>query len=243
MAPVGRTLWVALAVVVATLGCDLWDQNTSPVAPTGTVLTIRANPTSLSLDGVSEITVVATHSSGVPARTGTEIRFSTDLGTFDQIVVPTDGQGVARTMLRADGRAGTARVRAVSGTEAAMDGTNSQVSVAIGTAALTAAFESEVGAGLTVAFKDKSTGDPTAWEWDFGDDTHPVNRTQPDPAHTYQEEGTYLVRLIVRNPDGEDSASEFVTVPASDGMLSAADFTSKVDGTRSVMVPRGRNNR
>lgn len=232
-------LVVLTALALLGLGCDLWDQNTSPVAPEGTLLTIRANPTTISLFGESRITIVATHESGVPARTGTEIRISSDLGTLDDPLVTTDSRGMAETMLRGDGIAGTANVRATSG---AIGGSATQVSVTIGTAVLAAMFEAEIGESLTVGFKDGSTGDPTEWEWDFGDDSTPAYRTTPDPVHTYPEAGTYLVSLTVRNPNGQDAVSDFITVPASGGSAPVANFSAAVDDLTVTFTDTSTNN-
>ena len=50
-------------------------------------------------------------------------------------------------------------------------------------------------APLSVQFTDLSGGQPTAWEWKFGDGTTSVRQ---DPEHTYAKEGTYTVTLTVR---------------------------------------------
>ncbi|RKY16041.1 MAG: hypothetical protein DRP63_06140, partial [Planctomycetota bacterium] len=57
-------------------------------------------------------------------------------------------------------------------------------------------------ASLTVTFTDKSTGNPTSWEWDFDNDGT-VDSTQQNPTHTYSNAGWYTVRLTVS--DGADS--------------------------------------
>jgi len=56
-------------------------------------------------------------------------------------------------------------------------------------------------APLTVQFEDRSSGEITSWSWDFGDGTR---STQGDPAHVYQQPGSYSVELTVRGPGGED---------------------------------------
>lgn len=43
-----------------------------------------------------------------------------------------------------------------------------------------------------------STGDPTAWNWDFDGDGY-VDSTEEFPTHTYSAEGTYTVSLTVIN--------------------------------------------
>ena len=52
-----------------------------------------------------------------------------------------------------------------------------------------------------VAFSDKSYGNITSWEWDFGDGT--VSKEQ-NPVHIYEKDGVhYTVTLTVSGPEGE----------------------------------------
>jgi len=55
---------------------------------------------------------------------------------------------------------------------------------------------------LTVAFVDRSTGDVTGWNWDFGDGG---TATSQSPTHIYTLPGTYTVTLTVVNLTGDDS--------------------------------------
>ncbi|MFY1642735.1 PKD domain-containing protein, partial [Methanoculleus bourgensis] len=57
-------------------------------------------------------------------------------------------------------------------------------------------------APLTVRFTDTSTGEITAWSWDFGDGNTSSER---DPVHTYTAPGTYTVTLTVSNGYVEDT--------------------------------------
>jgi PKD repeat protein len=50
-------------------------------------------------------------------------------------------------------------------------------------------------APLSVAFSDLSTGDPTAWQWDFGDGAGSALR---NPSHSYSEPGSYDVARMAR---------------------------------------------
>lgn len=62
---------------------------------------------------------------------------------------------------------------------------------------LEAKFIADVTSGaapLTVHFTDRSTGNPTTWQWDFGDGT---NDSVQNPVHTYQQVGTYSVKLTI----------------------------------------------
>ena len=65
-------------------------------------------------------------------------------------------------------------------------------------------------AGLVVTFNDTSTGSPTTWLWDFGDNTPTSN--QQNPVHAYSAPGTYVVTLTARNSIGTSSASNLVQI-------------------------------
>jgi len=69
---------------------------------------------------------------------------------------------------------------------------------------------------FTVKFTDISTGNPTGWKWDFGDD---ATSTDKNPTHIYTTKGTsatntFTVTLTVTNPNGEDTAKKtnYITV-------------------------------
>ncbi|WP_317065036.1 PKD domain-containing protein [Methanoculleus caldifontis] len=57
----------------------------------------------------------------------------------------------------------------------------------------------EGNAPLTVAFTDTSSGNVTAWYWDFGDGNESTDRS---PVHTYASVGTYTVSLNASNTYG-----------------------------------------
>ncbi|MDR2856024.1 MAG: PKD domain-containing protein, partial [Methanomicrobiales archaeon] len=49
---------------------------------------------------------------------------------------------------------------------------------------------------LEIQFYDQSTGNPTTWQWDFGDGTGSIEQ---HPKHRYDRPGTYSVTLWIRN--------------------------------------------
>ncbi|HVP94586.1 MAG TPA: PEGA domain-containing protein [Methanoregulaceae archaeon] len=68
-------------------------------------------------------------------------------------------------------------------------------------------FMANITAGyapLTISFTDQSTGNVTAWAWDFNNDGNIESRAQ-NPVYTYQNAGTYSVNLTVTGPGGVDS--------------------------------------
>lgn len=58
------------------------------------------------------------------------------------------------------------------------------------------------GVPLTVRFTDISTGNPSAWSWDFGDG---FSSTEQNPAHTYSDAGSYSVALTVTREGETDT--------------------------------------
>ncbi|MEZ4799158.1 MAG: PKD domain-containing protein [Flavobacteriales bacterium] len=63
-------------------------------------------------------------------------------------------------------------------------------------------LQSQICIGETVQFQNQSSGNPTSWEWNFGDGSN----TSPsqNPSHTYAAVGTYNVTLTVSNGFGTD---------------------------------------
>jgi hypothetical protein len=123
-------------------GCD----KATPVAPTGTILAISANPTKIGINGTSTITVIGRKPDGNPLNPGTEIRMTASLGSIDTIVT-TDSSGTATAIFRANGVLGTATITAATGTGTTTgggstsdpggttSGTTASISIQVGTAA------------------------------------------------------------------------------------------------------------
>lgn len=194
-----RLAGALFALLALAAGCD---SSTSPVAPGDTILSLTANPQTIHLEGTSAITVTALHRSGGPARDGTEISFSTTLGRVEPATGRTDADGFARATLLADGRAGSALVRAVSGTVAA------EATITIQDGRPEAGFSTRTD-NLRAIFTDTSSGHPIRWNWHFGDGG---SSRQQNPVHHYADAGTYVVQLTATNAFGSDTVSQFVTV-------------------------------
>ncbi len=101
---------VASSCLTLLAACD----KTSPVAPSGTLITISANPDRIPSDGSSEIRVVALRPNGTPVSSGTLVRLATTLGSIPASV-PVDERGEALARLEASGQFGVALVSASTG--------------------------------------------------------------------------------------------------------------------------------
>jgi PKD repeat protein len=55
---------------------------------------------------------------------------------------------------------------------------------------------------ITIQFNDMSTGQASAWAWDFNNDQI-VDSTDRNPQYTYTESGTYTVILRVYGSGGD----------------------------------------
>ncbi|OPX65548.1 MULTISPECIES: PKD domain-containing protein [unclassified Methanoregula] len=84
---------------------------------------------------------------------------------------------------------------------------------------------------LQVQFVDQSMNVPTSWTWDFGDGQ--ISNEQ-NPRHSYVNEGTYTVRLTVKNTFGEDTKVQngLIEVSRSPAVDFVADKTTVGVGGR-----------
>jgi PKD repeat protein len=80
-------------------------------------------------------------------------------------------------------------------------------SVAAATDPPVASFEVTISGGRAT-FSDTSTGDPTAWAWEFGDGG---TSAAQNPTHAYVP-GAYTVTLTVSNDGGTNQASRDITI-------------------------------
>ncbi len=89
--------------------------------------------------------------------------------------------------------------------------------------------------GLTAQFMDSSfssTGNHT-YSWSFGDGG---TSTQSNPGHTYNQAGTYSVRLMIQDSLCSDSIVKLVTVTNPNPPACTASFTVVKDSTSQFAV-------
>jgi hypothetical protein len=126
-------LW-ALAVFTCAIvvACD----RVPLTSPTGSTISITVEQSTIPVNGQSSVRAVVTESSGTPVHNGTQVNFTSSLGTFNP-PESTTVNGVATTMFFAGGVSGTTRINAYSGGASTGAGNSSGggVEVKIGAAA------------------------------------------------------------------------------------------------------------
>lgn len=82
---------------------------------------------------------------------------------------------------------------------------------------------------LLVGFTDQSLGNPTGWNWDFGDG---ATSTDQNPTHTYTVPDVYNVSLTVTKDDVPSDIlvrTDYITVDATVAEFTADLFTGPAD--------------
>jgi PKD repeat protein len=77
-------------------------------------------------------------------------------------------------------------------------------------------------APLTVAFTDTSEGNPTSWNWEFGDG---ATSTERNPVHEYTLPGYYTVSLTATNAYGPDTKTRWDYIRVFSGTVREANAT------------------
>ena len=113
-----RIVGVATMLAIATFSAC---ESVPLLAPTESIITVSAPTSTLAPGGTTEITAFVIEQSGTPVHNGTLVRFTASLGQVNPVEAETRG-GIAVTTFTAGSTAGTARVRANSGSATGGDG-------------------------------------------------------------------------------------------------------------------------
>jgi len=151
-----RVVTVAFSIVVGgfLVGCD----KAPLTAPTDSAVTLFANNTVVALHGSVEITASVTEPGGVPVQNGTQVVFTTTLGSIEPAEARTSS-GRATVRLNAGPASGLAQVRAFSG-GAQAEALEIRVGAAAATTITVGASPSAVGPnGGTVEILAVATGE------------------------------------------------------------------------------------
>jgi len=92
--------------------------------------------------------------------------------------------------------------------------------------------------GSVIAFDGTASADPDGdaltYDWDFGDAT--PHGTGPTPSHTYVDNGSYAVKLVVTDPYGSKSTTSQTTATVANATPSIASFTGPASGMTGVAL-------
>jgi PKD repeat protein len=121
--------WIVLLIVLL---CFSVCKKALLTAPDSAVLVVSVNPSSIAIGGQAVVKVVGFKASGTPLPNGTNIYFSTDLGTIESVKETVDG--VAEAIFHSsDNRSGVATITVTSGNA---ETTPDPVTITIGSSSL-----------------------------------------------------------------------------------------------------------
>src|SRR5262245_15085750 len=123
-------LGFALAPLAVGVGC----QKVPLLAPTGSTIVLTATTNAMSANATTPIVAQVIEAAGTPPHEGTQITFTTTLGSMNPSEALTDINGQVTTMFVAGGQNGTAIIAALSG--GASTGAAGSLKIFVGTAAV-----------------------------------------------------------------------------------------------------------
>jgi len=141
-------------------------------------------------------------------------------GEIDQYLWDFDGDGITDSVeespshIYEDAATYTARLTAIG--PGGQSSVTSEIIVQQPPDAPIAAFSPSTTSGdapLTVTFTNSSTGDATEFLWDFNNDGQP-DSTDQNPSITFNDPGTFIVKLTANGAGGSTSAESTITVTA-----------------------------
>lgn len=121
---------VFLALSLAAAGCE----KVPLLAPTGSTITLTSSATALPANGSTSIIAQVLEAAGTPPHSGTQITFTTTVGTVVPSTAETDVTGMVKVTFLAGANNGTATINAISG--GATTATAGTVKILVGTASV-----------------------------------------------------------------------------------------------------------
>ncbi len=101
--------------------------------------------------------------------------------------------------------------------------TSSRTVLVLGDVAASFVFSpSTPGPGQTVQFADTTPGEPTSWQWDFGDGSA---GTVKNPSHAYLKAGSYTVTLVANSATASKRTSKTLTVATASVLSSSFSYS------------------
>ena len=88
------------------------------------------------------------------------------------------------------------------------------------------------GPGQTVQFADTSSGNPTSWQWDFGDG---AKSTTKNPSHVYQKAASYTVALISSDSSGSKQGSDTIIVASMSVLSSSFNYSPALPSAGQIV--------
>lgn len=176
-------------------------------------ISLNADPSNLPQEGgVVELIALVRDDEGQPLP-GASVNFRTEAGSLRSggRFITTDSRGQARDVLTvsaSDTQSEPDRLITVT-VEAGGEGGVVTDSIDISIQAPPIAAFTFFVSGNTVTFTDTSSGNPTSWNWNFGDGQSSNERS---PVHLYTLPNSYIVRLRVSNAFGSSEASAVVNI-------------------------------
>jgi hypothetical protein len=237
----GRVRLACLLIVVPSLALVAC-QKVPLLAPSGSSITLTASATTLPINGTTTLIAQVIEASGTPPQHGTNVTFTTSLGTVQPFEATTDTGGRASVTFVAGTSSGTATITAISG-GAGGGGTTTTTG---GTAATTAANVVKIAIGSAAVAKINLSASPAVVPSTGGTSTLVANVVDTNgnglggvPVSFSTTAGTLASALVTTDQNGSAqttiTTSKAATVTANAGIVSSGG-TGGTTGTTPATV-------
>jgi PKD repeat protein len=196
-------------------------------------IVLTASPSSVPAGGGTvTLTAIVRDASG-NALAGVPVTFSTTAGTLSQSTVTSDTNGQATTTLSTTR---DATVTAAAGAKTATLNLTVTAAPTVSVSVSPATPAAGQAAVFTITVTPATNGAPVqSVTIDYGDGSQQaLGSGSTSASHIYSEEGTYTVRVTVRDTDGQESSQVLVIVvtpPAAIPVTVAVNTTAPVPGS------------